>query len=54
MTLDKLKYSPGSNKLVGARTAVCSSPTRRGLPADSVAALFARSFVFASLAVLRR
>ena len=54
MTLDKLKYSPGSNKLVGARNAVCASPTRRGLLADSVAALFARSFVFASLAVLRR
>jgi pimeloyl-ACP methyl ester carboxylesterase len=44
MTLKNLKYSPRSDKLVLARTrtietAVCSSPTRRGLLAGSAAAL---------------
>jgi pimeloyl-ACP methyl ester carboxylesterase len=53
MTLEKLKYPPRSDKLVLARsrtieTALTSSPTRRGFHAGSVAALFARSFVFAS------
>jgi len=53
LTPEKRKYLPRSDKLDLARSqtiesAVCSSRTRRGLLAGSVAALFARLFVLVS------